>query len=108
MLLPRLLALAEKGWAKQPAWENENDTTRLQHLYDEYWNIFANQLGKYELARLSAYHGGYNFRIPTAGIKTVNGLVYMNEQFPGMEIHYTTDGSEPNENSPSCIHTLLN
>jgi len=100
MITPRLLALAEKAWAKAPAWETEQDTAHAARLYQQYWNVFANQAGKRELHKLTAYHGGYNFRIPAAGIKDVNGLIIANQQFPGMLIRYTTNGTEPNRTSP--------
>ena len=100
MITPRLLALAEKAWTKAPAWETEQDTAHAARLYQQYWNVFANKMGKRELPKLTAYHGGYNFRIPAAGIKEVNGLTTANQQFPGMVIRYTTNGTEPNKTSP--------
>ena len=95
MILPRLLALAEKAWSKQPQWETEQDTAKLSVQYEQYWNAFANQLGKKELPKLTWYHNGYNFRIPAPGILHSGGLVTVNQQLPGMTIRYTTDGSEP-------------
>jgi hexosaminidase len=100
MILPRLLALADKAWAKEPQWEMETDTAKSARIYDQYWNTFANQLGKKELRKLTAYHNGYHFRIPAAGIKEVNGAVQANQQYPGMTIRYTTDGTEPKNTSP--------
>jgi len=100
MVLPRLIALAEKCWARAPQWEKEKDTSRFAALYNQYWNVFVNQLGKQELPKLTAYHGGYTFWIPSAGISEVNGQIQANQQFPGMKIRYTTNGSEPDNNSP--------
>jgi hexosaminidase len=39
---------------------------------------------------------GFNFRIPIPGIRSDNGLIYLNSELPGMEIRYSLDGSEPN------------
>lgn len=100
MIVPRLLALAEKAWSKAPDWETETDTAKSARSYQQYWNVFANQLGKVELPKLTAYHDGYNFRIPAAGITEANGVVSANQQFPGLAIHYTTDGTEPTRKSP--------
>ncbi|MFI5163565.1 MAG: family 20 glycosylhydrolase, partial [Sphingobacteriales bacterium] len=75
MIAPRILAFAQKAWAKAPEWESEPDTAIAAKAYEQYWNIFANQTGKLELPKLAYYHGGYNFRIPAAGIKQVNGLI---------------------------------
>ncbi|MFC0516746.1 family 20 glycosylhydrolase [Mucilaginibacter angelicae] len=99
MILPRLLALAEKAWAKQPQWETEQDTAKLSAQYEQYWNIFANQLGKKELPKLAWYRGGYYFRIPAAGLMQLDGLGKANQQFPGMAIRYTTNGAEPGSQS---------
>jgi hexosaminidase len=62
MILPRLLALAEKAWTSTRDWETETDTLRSQQLYERYWRQFAARLYKFELPRLRAYHGGYHFR----------------------------------------------
>ena len=103
MILPRMITLAEKCWAKEPGWEAEQDTAASAKLYDQYWNVFANQLGKRELPRLTYYRGGYNYWMPSAGIAQVNGMLQVNQQFPGMTIRYTTNGDEPN--SKSTIYT---
>jgi hexosaminidase len=103
MIFPRLIALSEKCWAQPSQWEKEQDTARSAALYNQYWNIFVNQLGKRELPKLAAYHGGCNFWIPSAGIKEIGGFIQANEQFPGMKIHYTVNGSEPNITSPAYL-----
>lgn len=103
MVLPRLLAFAEKCWAKEPKWETEQDTAASAALYKSYWNAFVNQVGKQELPKLTWYLGGYNFWIPSAGLQEINGLVHANQQFPGMKIRYTTNGTEPNSHSPVYI-----
>ena len=62
MILPRLLALAEKAWTSAPDWEAEPDKLRSQQLYERYWNQFAARLYKVELPKLRVYRGGYHFR----------------------------------------------
>ncbi|PUZ19945.1 hexosaminidase [Chitinophaga costaii] len=99
MLLPKLLALAERAWAPDPAWAQEADSTRRAQLYSEAWSVFANVLGKRELPRLDVYNKGYNYRIPPVGVSTVQGLTSANVQFPGLQIRYTTDGSTPTAKS---------
>ncbi len=95
MLLPKLLGLAERAWAKEPDWATEKDPVKSQDLYNQAWSVFANIVGKKELPRLSYAAGGYDYRIPTPGVFAQNGQVKANVQFPGMAIRYTTDGSEP-------------
>ncbi|MFM9948222.1 MAG: family 20 glycosylhydrolase [Saprospiraceae bacterium] len=99
MLLPKLLGVAERAWAPEPAWSVEKDKTRFEQLYNEAWSVFANVLGKRELPRLDYFAGGYNYRIPAAGAVVENGKAGVNLQLPGFAIRYTTDGSEPTPQS---------
>ena len=100
MVLPRLLALAERAWAPDPDWARESDSTQAKKGYDKAWSVFVNVLGKRELPKLDFYHGGYIYRIPTAGAKLADGKYIINCQLPGFAVHYTIDGSEPTLKSP--------
>jgi hexosaminidase len=100
MIFPKLIGLAERAWAKDPAWATERDTTKARELYNADWSKFLNILGKRELPRLAYYNGGYNFRIPKPGVILEDGKYKSNIQFPGMTIRYTTNGKEPDANSP--------
>jgi hexosaminidase len=62
--------------------------------------VFTNTVGKQELPKLNYFQGGAQFRIPTVGAKVENGMVTANIQFPGLDIRYTTDGTEPTISSP--------
>ncbi len=99
MLLPKLLGLAERAWAKDPEWATSPDKARSDELYAKSWNQFSNLLGKRELPRLSYYNKGYSYRIPEPGLKAENGRITANIQYPGLEVRYTTDGSEPSASS---------
>jgi hexosaminidase len=68
-------------------------------MYETAWGIFANVLGKREMVRLDHYNGGYQYRIPAAGVAIVNGAVAANLQVPGLTIRYTTNGKEPDVKS---------
>ncbi len=98
-LLPKLLAVAERAWAKDPAWATEPDDQKSDALYGLAWSEFINTVGKRELPRLDGYGGGFQYRIPTAGVKRIAGKLAANVQFPGMTIHYTTDGTDPTATS---------
>jgi hexosaminidase len=100
MLLPKLIGFAERAWAKTPEWITETNPAKEETLYQKDWNTFVNQLGQRELPRLDAYSGGFNYRIPSVGAKLENGRVVANVQLPGLTIRYTTNGTEPNANSP--------
>ena len=66
---------------------------------DLQWNIFANTLAQKELPRLSYLYGGFNYRIPLPGAIIKDGKLLANIEFPGLELRYTTDGTEPDINS---------
>ena len=99
MIFPRLLALAERAWAKDPQWATEPDPVKAQQLYQQAWSNFLNVLGKRELPRLSYYEGGFNYRIPKPGISLQDGKYLSNVEFPGLTIRYTTNGKDPDEKS---------
>lgn len=99
MLLPKLLGLAERAWAKDPAWATETDPAKSEAMYSKAWSEFANVLGKRELPRLDTYARGFLYRIPAPGAVVENGKVYANVQLPGLVLRYTTDGSEPTASS---------
>lgn len=100
MLVPKLLGLAERAWAPEPAWATEADAEKAERLRREDWSRFLNLLGKRELPRLAQDRPGLRFRIPAPGLKVAGGQVLGNLQFPGMILRCTTDGSEPNGSSP--------
>lgn len=95
MLLPKLLGFAERAWAKNPTWAMEKDSTFAHQSYLKDWSWFTSLLGKREFTRLNHYAGGFNYRIPTVGVKVEEGKVHANTQFPGLAIKYTIDGTEP-------------
>jgi hexosaminidase len=99
MILPKMLGLAERAWAKDPGWALEKDEQKSQQLYAEAWSAFVSVVGQRELPRLDYYSGGYNYRIPVPGAVVENGAVRANLQLPGFTIRYTTDGREPSVKS---------
>jgi hexosaminidase len=100
MMLPKLFGLAERAWAPEPDWSAEPDSARSESLYREAWSRFVNVLGKRELPRLDREVPGINYRIPTPGLKVEDGAVRCSLELPGFTLRYTTDGSEPNAQSP--------
>ncbi|WP_442589712.1 family 20 glycosylhydrolase [Pedobacter sp. AW31-3R] len=99
LLLPKLLAFAERSWAQHPKWASEQTHTLNSALYHKAWSEFIHVTGKRELPRLEHYHNGYSYRIPEPGVWLKEGSIHANVQFPEMIIRYTTDGSVPDENS---------
>jgi hexosaminidase len=99
-LVPKLLGLVERAWAPDPAWARETDEARAAALYRDAWSEFANVIGKRELPRLARELPALNYRIPTPGLKLVDGQLRASLQIPGFVLRYTTDGSEPTARSP--------
>ena len=98
-LFPKLLGLAERAWAAQPAWARVEETAERRRQEAIAWNEFANRLGRYELPRLDHLFGGVHYRLPPPGAVVRDGLLHANTAFPGLAIRYTTDGSEPVKSS---------
>src|SRR5690606_28217687 len=101
LFLPKFFGLAERAWAPAPTWAEGATGTTEDAAYRHDWSVFLNTLAKRELPRIDHYAGGYQYRIPTAGIVARGGQLHANIQFPGFVIRYTTDGSEPTAASPA-------
>jgi len=92
-LFPKLFGLIERAWNTQPDWSLSSDNQKYEKAKKEY----NAQIARYELPRLAKK--GANFRVAQPGIVLRDGLLYANATIPEAIIHYTIDGSEPNENS---------
>lgn len=99
LIMPRMLALAERAWAQDPAWTREPDAAKAGVLHDADWSAFVNQLGKRVLPRLDAEQAGIAYRIAPPGLRVVDGKLLANHQLPGLALRYTVDGSEPGAGS---------
>ncbi len=106
MLLPKLFGLVERAWAPAPEWEELPIGEAFEQSYRSDWSKFLDRVGEWELPRLDYLYGGFNYRIPTPGVENRDGRLYANVQFPGLEIRYTTDGSEPVADSPLYVEPL--
>ena len=98
--LPKLISFAERAWAGQDDWAEISDLDRRVAAVQEAWNLFANTIGQRELPRLDYIFDGFNYRLPPPGGIIQDGKLHANIEFPGLEVRYTTDGSEPDINSP--------
>ncbi len=99
LLFPRMCALAEKAWSKEPNWATIDDITLRENNYQSDWDQFANRLAKIELPRLDNLFGSVRYRIPMPGAKLENGVLVANTPLPGLTIRYTIDGTDPNMDS---------
>jgi len=90
---PKMFGLIERAWNIQPEWANPYNEQKYESAKREY----NAKIAHYELPRLDKL--GLNFRISQPGIVLRNGLLYANSAISEAVIRYTTDGSEPTENS---------
>jgi hexosaminidase len=105
-ILPKLMGLAERAWFGQAKWGSIEDESTRGVETDKAWNRFANVLGRKEFPRLDRLYGGYNYRLAPPGAKVENMRLIVNTAYPGMEVRYTTDGSDPTKDSPVYTGTL--
>jgi hexosaminidase len=89
LLMPRLIAVAERGWSPAPAGEAREVA----------WTGFANRIGQRELPRLDRM--GVLYRVPVPGLALVEGAVQASLDTPGLVLRCTTDGSDPDAASPA-------
>ncbi|QRR02327.1 family 20 glycosylhydrolase [Dyadobacter sandarakinus] len=94
MILPKLFGFSESAWTERN-WENVTDDASFKKMTDQGWNVFANSIAQRHLPRWKTINGGYNYRLPMPGAIVEGGMLKANTELPGLEIRYTTDGSEP-------------
>lgn len=95
LVMPRLLAVAERAWAPDPAWALETDAAKASALHRRAWSGFVNALGQRVLPRLDLDGKGVDYRIAPPGLLLEGQRVLVNHVLPGMTLRYTTDGSAP-------------
>lgn len=103
LLMPRLLALAERAWAPEPSWALTTDRAQAARLHAAAWSQFVSQIGLQVLPALDAADQPIGYRIPPPGLAVVDGAVMANEQLPGFVLRYSVDGSAPNVRSPLVV-----
>lgn len=99
LFLPKIIGLAERAWAADPAWATESDLTKSKAFYQKDWSSFIHRIGRQEFTKLSHYAGGFAYRIPTAGYMVKNNKVTASVLYPNLTIRYTVDGSIPKATS---------
>jgi hexosaminidase len=92
-LFPKMFGLVERAWNMQPAWSQGKDSK----AYEAAKRKYNARIASHELPRMAKK--GANFRVAAPGIVLQDGLLYANTAIPGAIVRYTTDGSEPSENS---------
>ncbi|MEW7850026.1 family 20 glycosylhydrolase [Massilia aurea] len=99
LVMPRLLAVAERAWAPDPAWVTEPDAAKAATLHRGAWSGFVNALGQRVLPRLDLDGSAVAYRIAPPGLLLDGERVLVNHVLPGIALRYTTDGSTPGATS---------
>lgn len=102
MLMPRLLAMAERAWSADPAWAAAH-ASRATTLYRADLARFLAQAGTQVLPRLDVERPDLHYRIAPPGLMRDPrdaARVLVNYPWPGQPLRYTTDGSAPTVASP--------
>jgi hexosaminidase len=107
LVMPRLLAVAERAWAPDPAWALETDPAMAATLHKKAWSGFVNALGQRVLPRLDLEQAGVAYRIAAPGLMLDGDRVLVNHVLPGMSLRYTIDGSEPGTDSKPVAGPIL-
>ena len=100
LVMPRLVAVAERGWAPDPAWATETVSAKAALLHRGAWTGFVNALGQRVLPRLDLDGSKVAYRIAPPGMIEEGGRVLVNHVLPGITLRYTVDGSQPTASSP--------
>jgi hexosaminidase len=95
LVMPRLAALAERAWAADPAWALETDPVKASALHRKAWSGFVNALGQRVLPRLDLEQPAVAYRIAPPGLMLDGEQVLVNHVLPGIQLRYTSDGSDP-------------
>ena len=97
MLMPNMIIFSERAWGKKEEWLNEKSVSKQKPLLKKSWNRFANTVGQRQLPLLSKLNKDLLFDLPKPGAIIENGILKIRQQFPGLEIRYTTDGKKPSK-----------
>jgi hexosaminidase len=92
---PKLLGLAERAWTPKPSKITGSD-----------WNLFANRISKQQFRAMDALKKEINYRVPPPGVVVKEGKIYVNSEYPGLVLRYTTDGKDPDKKSVEFTQTI--
>jgi len=100
MLMPRLLAMAERGWSRSPDWLDGADANRNDALKAAGWAAFVARLGDKTLPYVDARFPALAYRLPAPGAIRDKDRVSANYAWPGVTLRYSLSDKAPNAGSP--------
>ncbi|MFQ3341273.1 MAG: hexosaminidase [Flavobacteriaceae bacterium] len=99
LYMPNLIVFSQRAWSSKEPWLKHTTASKQKPLLDKAWNRFANSLGQRQLPMINKLFGGIAHDLPKPGGIIEESTLYLRQQFPGLEIRYTLDGSEPSRKS---------
>ena len=97
-IFPKIVGLAERAWDAVPDWSMISGKQTREKAYNEALGAYLTKIARKEMPYWEKQ--GINFRLASPGIEIKDGMLYISNSVPGTSVHYTTDGSEPTEQSP--------
>jgi len=99
LFLPNLIVFAERAWAPRPHWTSLKGAEQIAAM-NQAWNQFSNSLGQRQLPLVDLRLAPWAYDLPKAGGLFIDQKLHLKQDFPGMNIHYTLDNSEPSPQTP--------
>ena len=95
LLMPNLIVFSQRAWSQKEPWLELKTAKEQKPALEKQWNIFVNNIGQRQLPIINQLYGGIDFDLPKPGGIIKNGELLIKQQFPGLSIRFTLDGSEP-------------
>ena len=106
LLYPNLFLFAERAWAARTPWMTVSSIEKQAPMMHADWNRLTNTLGQRTLPLINTLYNKLYFDLPKPGAIIENDSLKVRVQFPGLTVRYTTDGSEPDQNSKVYTNAL--
>jgi len=103
LFMPNLIVFSQRAWAAKEPWLEIDTAEDQKPALEKAWNLFVNNLGQRQLPIINQLYGGIDFDLPKPGGIVTDGALQVKQQFPGLSVRYTLDGSEPT--SKSLLYT---
>ena len=95
MFMPNIIVFSQKAWSHDNSWMDTSNNDSKREKIENEWNKFANNIGQRVLPMVDNIFGGLAYDLPKPGGIVANDTLYANTVFPGLNIKYTLDGSNP-------------
>jgi len=95
MFMPNIIVFSQKAWSHENSWMDISNNDSKRKKIENEWNKFANNIGQRVLPMVDNIFGGIAYDLPKPGGIIANDTLYANTVFPGLNIKYTLDGSNP-------------